>query len=214
MTQIPFDDEAWKQLPALLDHLPNPVRIHLWADKDGTVDENHALNLVSLLSDNFSTVEFQLFPRRSNYSFYPVFGVMGVEEDRTIDYGIRIIGLPIGYQMTSLITAIQSAAFKGMTSEALSRIQLAKLEKDIALELITDGEDEMGPVMAQIIFNFAVISPFIKSYLIMGNSFQDAYVRYSINYLPHVVINERYHVEGAATEGELLEDIAKCLKGA
>ncbi len=212
MSRIPFDAETWKHLPGILDHLPNPIRLHLWCDQNGTKDEIEAINLVSLLSENFKAVDHQLFPRRVNFSFYPVFGVMGLDGQRSVDYGIRILGLPIGYQMTSLITAIQSVAFQGMTSEALSRIRLAKLEKDIAIELITDGEDEMGPVTAQFIFNFAVISPFVKSYLIMGNSFQEAYIRYSIRSLPHVVINERYHIEGAATEADLLDAIAKFLK--
>lgn len=212
MTRIPFDDETWKQLPAILDHLPNPIRLHLWCDENGTDDEIEAIRLASLLRDNFETIDYQLFPRRANYSFYPVFGVMGLEGQTPVDYGIRIIGLPIGYQMTSLIAAIQSTSFQGMTSEALTRIRLSKLEKDISLELITDGEDEMGPVIAQIIFNFAVFSPFVKSYLVMGNSFQEAYIRYSIKYLPHVVINERYHFEGAVSEAELLEEISKILK--
>ncbi len=99
-----------------------------------------------------------------------------------------------------------------MTSEAMSRIQLARLNEPISLELITNAEDEIGPLTAQIIFNFAVISPFVKSYLIMGDAFQEAYTRYSINYLPHLVINERYHLEGSISEAELLHEIARFLK--
>ena len=212
MNRIPFDNETWKQLPGILNHLPKPIRLHLWCDENGTNDEIEAVRLAATLKENFKTVDYQLFPRRPNYSFYPVFAVMGLDDRQPVDFGIRIIGLPVGYQMTSLITAIQSASFRGMTSEALSRIRLGTLERDIALELITDGKDEMGPVMAQIIFNFAVISPFVKSYLIMGNSFQETYIRYSIKYLPHVVINERYHFEGVVSEAELLEEITKFLK--
>jgi alkyl hydroperoxide reductase subunit AhpF len=188
---IPFDDHSWDQLPAIFDHLPSPIRLHLWCDENGTKDELEAHRLVTLLSENFKTIDYEIYPRRD---------------------GIRIIGLPVGYQMTSLITAIQSASFQGMTSEAMSRIQLAQLNEPITLELITNADDEIGPLTAQIIFNFAVISPFVKSYLIMGDAFQEAYTRYSINYLPHLVINERYHSEGSISEAELLHEIARLLK--
>jgi alkyl hydroperoxide reductase subunit AhpF len=212
INRIPFDDHSWDQLPAIFDHLPNPIRLHLWCDENGTKDEIEAHRLATLLSENFKTIDYEIYPRRDNYNFYPVFGVMGLEGQRPVDYGIRIIGLPVGYQMTSLITAIQSASFQGMTSEAMSRIQLAQLNEPISLELITNADDEIGPLTAQIIFNFAVISPFVKSYLIMGDAFQEAYTRYSINYLPHLVINERYHSEGSINEAELLHEIARLLK--
>jgi alkyl hydroperoxide reductase subunit AhpF len=210
--RIPFDDHSWNQLPAIFDHLPKPIRLHLWCDENGTKEEIEALRLVSLLSEKFKTIDYEIYPRRINYNFYPVFGVMGLEGQMPVDYGIRIIGLPVGYQMTSLITAIQSVSFQGMTSEAMSRIQLAKLNEAISLELITNADDEIGPITAQIIFNFAVISPFVKSYLIMGDAFQEAYTRYSIKYLPHLVINERYHSEGSINEAELLHEIANFLK--
>ncbi len=212
INRILFDDQSWDQLLAIFDHLPNPVRLHLWCDENGTKDEKEAHRLVSLLSEKFKTINYEIYPRRVNYNFYPVLGVMGLEDQKPVDYGIRIIGLPVGFQMTSLITAIQSASFQGMTSEATSRIQLARLNEPISLELITNADDEIGPIMAQIIFNFAVISPFVKSYLIMGDAFQEVYARYSINFLPHIVINERYHSEGSISEADLLEEISRFLK--
>ena len=210
--RIPFDDQSWDQLPAIFDHLPKPIRLHLWCDENGTKEEREAHRLVSLFSEKFKTIDYENYPRRVNYNFYPVFGVMGLEGQKTIDYGIRIIGLPVGYQMTSLITAIQSVSFQGLTSEVMSRIQLSQLNEAISLELITNADDQIGPLTAQIIFNFAVISPFVKSYLIMGDAFQEVYTRYSIKYLPHLVINERYHSEGSISEAELLQEIANFIK--
>ena len=131
--------------------------------------------------------------------------------EETVDFGLRIIGLPTGYQMTSLITAIQAVAFKGMTSEPFTRIQLAKLERQISLELVTDSEDEGGPVMANQIFNMAFVSSNVKSFLIMGDQFPEAFIRYSVKFVPHVVINERIHVEGVVDEKKLLEEMAKAV---
>jgi alkyl hydroperoxide reductase subunit AhpF len=209
--ELNSSDDAWDQLPSFLGHLPEVVRLHVWCDQSGSPEEREATRLVKELSGRFEPIEHAFFPRRSNYSFYPVIGIMGVDTNDIIDYGLRIIGLPAGYQMTSLISGIQAVAFKGMTSEAITRIQLAQLNQEVSLELITDSDDEAGPLMAQRIFNMAVVSPLVKSFLIMGDYFPQAFIRYSVKYVPHLVINERIHVEGIVEEGELLEEIARAI---
>jgi alkyl hydroperoxide reductase subunit AhpF len=209
--EISSSDDARELLPSFLGHLPEVVRLHVWCDESGSPEEREATRLIKELAGRFESIEGEFFPRRTNYDFYPVIGIMGVQTNEIIDHGLRIIGLPSGYQMTSLISGIQAVAFKGMTSEATTRIQLARLNQPVSLELITDADDEAGPVMAQKIFNMAVVSPFVKSYLIMGDFFPQAFIRYSVNYLPHIVINERIHLEGVIEEGELLSQIAGAL---
>jgi alkyl hydroperoxide reductase subunit AhpF len=206
------EDESWDQLPNFLGHLPEAVQLHVWVDAAGSTEEREAVRLVQELADEFDSISVQFLPPRESYRFYPVIGIMGQESGEPVDYGLRIIGLPSGYQMTSLIAALQSAAFKGMTSEAATRIKLARLDREITLELITDDDDEGGPLMAQRIFNMAVISPFIRSYLIMGNYFPEAFIRYSVNFVPHLVINERIHVSGVIEEKRILQEIARALK--
>ncbi len=84
--------------------------------------------MVETLSERFQGISYKLFPRRENYPYYPVIGVMGLEENEPVDYGVRLIGLPSGYQMTSFVAAIQCVSFRGMTSEPLTRIKLHELK--------------------------------------------------------------------------------------
>jgi alkyl hydroperoxide reductase subunit AhpF len=207
-----FDDETWANLPELLGKLPEPISLHIWGDPQASEAEREAIELAKLLADRFVDIEYRLFPRRISFSYYPVIGIMRIEEEEFIDNGLRIIGLPLGYQMTSLISAMQCVAFLGMTSEAKTRIQLKKLKQDVSLELITSADDEAGTVMAHRIFNIAVVSPFVKSYLIMGDAFPDVVTRYSVSLVPHLVINEKAHLSGVATEETILSQIAGQLK--
>ena len=135
---------------------------------------------------------------------------MRLDGDEALDVGVRFIGLPAGYQMTSLIAAIQSVAFRGMTSEAKTRMQLHRLKAEISLELITSPEDEAGTIMAQQICNMAAASPWIRTYVINGEAFPDAVTRYSVSYVPHLVINERVHVEGLVDEETILTPHGRC----
>jgi alkyl hydroperoxide reductase subunit AhpF len=137
---------------------------------------------------------------------------MGLENDEPVDYGVRLIGLPSGYQMTSLVAAIQCVSFRGMTSEPLTRIKLHNLKSDITLEIITTSEDEAGAVVAQQIFNMAVASPHIRSFLVIADAFPEAFIRYSINEIPHLIINGRTHIGGIIDEDMLLEHINRTIR--
>jgi alkyl hydroperoxide reductase subunit AhpF len=115
-------------------------------------------------------------------------------------------------QLTSLLAGIQAVSFRGMTSEPVTRIKIRSLQTEVRLELITSAEDERGSIMAQNLFNLAVISSQIRAFLIMGDQFPTAVTRYSVQYVPHTVINGRVHIEGVYDEAAILKHIAMAIK--
>ena len=207
-----FDAETWAQLPDFFGNLPEHIRLHVWADGRATPAEGEAIRLARLLDERFETIDHRVLPRRISYSRYPVIGILRMEDDVAVDHGLRIIGLPAGYQLTSLIAAIQSLAFRGATSEAATRIHLSRLSSPVDIEILTSAEDEHGPLTAQAAFNMAVFSPQIRTFLVMTDSFPEALIRYSVSDLPHVVINGRVHIEGAVDEQSLLEHVAAAVR--
>lgn len=204
-----FEDETWAQLPDFLDQLPEPVALHVWGDETATPEEKEAARLGRLLAEKFpAKISFRLFPRRINYSFYPVLGIFGTEGEEFVDYGVRIIGLPLGYQMTSLIAALQVVSFRGQTLEPVTRIKLARLQTAVSIQILTTAENETGALVAKHAFGLTVANPHIRSYLIMADAFPEAAIRYSASYVPHTVINERVHISGVIDEAELLHQIS------
>jgi alkyl hydroperoxide reductase subunit AhpF len=139
----------------------------------------------------------------------------GAEGEESVDYGVRLIGLPAGYQMTSLIAAIQIVSFQAQTLEPLTRIKLRQLEqqfdKELVIELLTTSDDEGGPLVAKHAFGFAVASPRIRALLIMADAFPEAAVRYSARDVPHTIINGRFHISGVVDEAGLLAEIQRSL---
>ena len=212
MTNHHFDDETWAQIPDFLAQLPEPIALHVWGDANATAAEQEAARLGQLFADQFpEKVSFRLFPRRVNYPFYPVLGVMGVDGEEFVDYGVRIIGLPLGYQMTSLIAALQVVSFRGQTLEPMTRIKLARLKTAVNIQILTTADNETGALVAKHAFGLAVASPLIRSYLIMADAFPEAIIRYSVNHVPHTIINERVHISGVIDEAELLHQISLAL---
>ncbi len=215
---VAFDEETWRQLPDYLGNLPEPVCLHVWGDTEGSAAEAEAIRLAGLLAERFpQRLSYRSLPRRDNYPYYPVIGVMAGTTAESSDYGVRLIGLPIGFQMTSLIAAIQAVAFRGQTLEPLTRLKLRRLVGaaaggDIAIEVLTAAADEAGAMAAKAAFGAAAAETRIKAYLIVTDFFPEAAQRYSAAYLPHVVIDRRVHFNGVMEEEELLQQIGLALR--
>lgn len=208
----PFDEATWAQLPTLLENLPEPVHIILWGDPAASEAEQETAVLLQSLTDRFSQLTYQVLPRRVNYHYYPVLGVMGGPAEDWHDFGVRLIGLPNGYAMTSFITAVQAVSFRGMTLEAMTRIKLKQLSQPVNIELFSAADNEAGALMAQPLFSMAVVNEHIRTFFVMTDQFPTAVDRYSLNYLPHMVINQRVHLEGVVDENEILKQIATAVK--
>ena len=209
----PFDAETRANLVNYLDKLPSPILIQVWGDPTASTGEREAARLAKGLADGFDQIEMALLPRRINYPYYPVLGVLGIDDNGgALDFGVRIIGLPAGVQMTAMIAAIQAVAFRATTLEAKTRFQLQDLRKNVELELLSAADDELGTLLAKTIFGLAVASNFIRSYLIMADVFPEALWKYSASHIPHLVVNGRVHASGELDEQAIMRQIATAVK--
>lgn len=209
----PLDENRWAVLDEFLGKLPEKVRMVVWASELNSCTEGNAVDLGRSLSQRFDAVEFQHRPRKPDYPYYPLIGVMGVDErGKQIDYGIRFMGLPAWAQINSLIGAMQAVSFRGMTTEAATRIQLARLKEDVLIELFTTPEDESSIDLATLAANLAVLSPHVKAYVVMINDFPALIPQYSIYQVPHTIVNHRHHLTGVMGEDKFLKFIGRMLK--
>ena len=208
-----FDAATWETLDGFLGHLPRPVKLVVWGDQDGGRFEEEAIRLARALAERFSSVSFERRPRQPDYPYYPVVGIMGVDGAETLDYHVRFIGLPAGYQINALVGAIQAVSFRASNLEARTRIHLNRLPADaqVDLEVFTTAENEAGPLVATLAAGLAIASSQVRAFVIMVDIFPQAAVRYSVRNVPHTVINGRVHVEGMVDEAGMLRQIARSL---
>lgn len=214
---VPFDKETWQQMPDFIGNLTEPVCLHVWGDETATGAEREAARLAILLAEHFPRqLSYRLLPRRINYPYYPVIGIMAGTAEASTDLRLRIIGLPIGFQMTSLVAAIQAVSFRGQTLEPLSRLKLHRMmavaREDIAIEVLTSAQDEAGAITAKAAFGAAASTDRLRTFLIVTDFFPEAARRYSAAYLPHIVINKRVHFSGPLDEDGLIHQIGIAVK--
>lgn len=209
----PFDAETWAQLPTFFEKLTEPVQMVMLGDPSATPAEYEAARLCRALAARFDTLTFELRPRRADYPFYPLLSFMAQKDGNWQDVGVRIVGVPNGYQMTSLVAAIQAVSFRGMTLEATTRLKLYNLATNVHIEVFTAADDQSGAVVAHTAFSMAANHRHVWATLVMADAFPQAVVQYSIYSVPHVTINGRIHIQGVVDEETLLQHIVKAVKG-
>lgn len=208
-----FDHATWGTLDGFLRHLPRPVKIVTWGEETASLGEREAIRLGAKLAERYDIVEAEQRPRLPTYHYYPVVGIMGLENGEEVDYRVRFIGLPAGYQINALVGAIQAVSFRASNLEATTRIQLSRLPADarVDLEVFTSAENEPGPLVATLATGLAVASPNVRAFLIAADVFPQAAIRYSVHTMPHTVINGKVHVIGVLDEAKMLRQIAKAI---
>lgn len=210
-----FAGESWTQLIGFLEKLPRPIKLVVWAREDGGRFEQEALHLARSLAERFEVIHTARRDPVPKHHHYPVIGFMGLDDEREeVDFGLRMIGLPAGYQINSLVGAMQAVSFRASNLEGLTRIKLSKIPPDakVDLEVFTSAENEAGVLVATLASGLAVASAQVRTFIVMADVFPDIAMRYSVRNLPHTVINGRVHVEGLMDEEAILRQIGVALR--
>lgn len=211
-----FDHATWGTLDGFLRHLPRPVRLVVWGEEKRSLEEREAIRLGEKLAERYAVVNFEQRDRLPTYGYYPVLAVMLEDEEGVVDDGVRFIGLPAGYQINSLVGAIQAVSFRASNLEARTRIQLSRLpdEARADLEVFSSAGDEEGPLVATLAAGLAVASPRLRAFLIAADVFPEAAIRYSVRTLPHTVIDGRIHLQGVTDEEGMVRQIVRAIQTA
>jgi alkyl hydroperoxide reductase subunit AhpF len=212
-----FDHATWGTLDGFLRHLPRAVRLVVWGDAERSVEEREAVRLGEKLAERYDVIHFERRDRLPAYGYYPVLAVMlEGEEGEPVDDGVRFIGLPAGYQINSLVGAIQAVSFRASNLEARTRIQLSRLplEAQADLEVFSSATDEEGPLVATLAAGLAVASANVRAFIIAADVFPEAAIRYSVRSLPHTVVDGRVHFQGVTDEDGMVRQIVRAVQTA
>ncbi len=123
------------------------------------------------------------------------------------DYGVRIYGIPYGYELSTFIEAIISVS-KGKTdlSEKAKAI-LKDVKTPIQIKVFVTLTCPHCPGAAIVAHKFAVEFDNIKADVIEANEFPDLNMKYNVIGVPKVVINNKVDFVGEIAEDLFAEQI-------
>jgi glutaredoxin-like protein len=116
------------------------------------------------------------------------------------DYGVRIFGIPYGYELQTLIEAVVNVS-KGKTdlSEKTKSI-LSEVKTPVHIQVFVTLTCPHCPVAAAVAHKLAIESDFVRADVIDGSEFPQLAQKYSVIGVPKIIINEKTEFVGAFNE--------------
>lgn len=129
-----------------------------------------------------------------------------------VDYGIRFYGIPSGYEFSTLIEGIRmiSSGDSGLPTEI--KQQLAKIDKPVHMQVFITPTCPYCPPAVHLAHQMAMENPNVRADMVEAIEFPHLSNKYQVMGVPRTVINESYHLEGAAPGQMVLAKITEALR--
>lgn len=119
------------------------------------------------------------------------------------DYGIRLYGIPSGYEFGTLIEDILmvSQGETGLQPQTLK--ELGRLNKPVHIQVFVTPTCPYCPRAVLLAHRLAMASDWITADMVEATEFPHLANKYDVYGVPRTVINETIHIEGAVPEAVL-----------
>jgi glutaredoxin-like protein len=123
------------------------------------------------------------------------------------DYGVRIYGIPYGYELQTLINAIIHVS-RGKTdlSENTKQI-LSDVKSPVHIQVFVTLTCPHCPQAASVAHQLAIESDMVKADVIESSEFPDLALKYNVIGVPKIIINEKIEFVGAFNEDLFAEHV-------
>ena len=123
------------------------------------------------------------------------------------DYGVRIYGIPYGYELQTLIEAVITVS-KGKTNLTDKTKQiLAEVKALVHIQVFVSLTCNHCPVAAAVAHKLAVESDMVRADVIDGSEFPQLAQKYAVMGVPKIIINEKIEFMGAFNEDLFAEHV-------
>ena len=190
--------------------LVDPVRIVMFTQEFECRFCSDTRQLVQDLAALNSKITVEIFDFVADASKAKEYGIDKIPAIAIIgkkDYGVRIYGIPYGYELQTLIEAIINVS-KGQTdlSDKTKSI-LKEVKSSVQIKVFVTLTCPHCPAAAAVAHKLAIESDLVKADVIETSEFPDLAQKYNVIGVPKIVINEKVEFVGAFNEDLFAEHL-------
>lgn len=123
------------------------------------------------------------------------------------DYGLRIYGIPYGYELQTLIEAVVNVSRGKTDLSDKTKAILTEVKAPVHIQVFVTLTCPHCPVAAAIAHKLAVESDMVTADVIDASEFPTLAQKYSVIGVPKIVINEKIEFVGAFNEDLFAEHV-------
>lgn len=212
-----LDEKIRQEVKTALGELPNPVRLLMFTQEfecQFCRETRQLVEEVAAIHDQVSAEFYNFVVDQGRAEEYGIDKIPAIAVVGEKDYGVRLYGIPSGYEFSSLIESIRlvSSGEPQLTPAGLEFAQ--GLQDPVHIQVYVTPTCPYCPRSVVLGFNLAVASDLIKADMVEATEFPHLAQKYRVMGVPRSVINEEFHIEGAAPEPMVLDKIREALGGA
>ena len=210
-----LNDDIQNQVREALAELDAPVKLVVFTQGEGgalecamCAETRGLIEEVAALSAKIS-VEIRDFVKDSEvaetYGIDKIPAVAVVREgDAPADYGVRLYGIPSGYEFGTLIEDIRMVSSGDPALSDATLAELAKLTSPVNIQVFVTPTCPYCPRAVLLAHRLAMASELVTASMVEATEFPQLSNRYQVYGVPRTVINDVIHVEGAVPESMLI----------
>lgn len=214
--------EIQEQIRAAFAPLEEEVKLVVFTQGEGgalecdfCAETRNLIDEVAALSDKI-TVEVRDFVRDAE--IVEEFGIdkipavavtRGGAEPK--DFGIRLYGIPSGYEFGTLIEDIRMVSVNEPGLNEATLKDLARLTEPVHLQVFVTPTCPYCPRAVILAHQLAMASPLVTADMVEASEFPHLANRYHVYGVPRTVISDVIHIEGAVPEKALMTKLMTVL---
>jgi glutaredoxin-like protein len=207
-----------KQVREMFGDLEAPVNLVVFTQGEGAVEcemcreTRELLEEVASLSAKLSVEVHDLVADAEIAAGYGIDKIPAVAVVRggaePKDYGIRLYGIPSGYEFGTLIEDINmvSKGDPGLSAKTLAALE--QLPGPIEIQVFVTPTCPYCPRAVLLGHKLAMASDKVKASMVEATEFPHLASKYQVYGVPRTVVNDVIHVEGAVPESMLMDKMA------
>lgn len=202
MSLIP-DDKKEVIRSEFKEKLEKPVKIVMFTQElecRFCSDTRQLVQDMATLSDKITVEVYDFVANADKAKQYGVDKIPAIAIIGEKDYGVRIYGIPYGYEIQTLIDAIVGVSRGKTDISDKTREVLADIKAPVHIQVFVTLTCPHCPVAASIAHKLAIESDMIRADVIDATEFPQLAQKYLVIGVPKVVINEKVEFVGAFNE--------------
>ena len=161
----------------------------------GTLNEKITVQVYDFVADSEKAKEY-------NINKIPAIAIIGAQ-----DYGVRIYGIPYGYELSTLVEAIVNVS-KGRTDlTSKTKTILSDVKNPVHIQVFVSLTCPHCPVAATVAHKLAIENDLIRADVIDSGEFSELAQKYAVMGVPKIIINEKIEFVGAFSEDLFAEHV-------
>jgi len=209
MSLIP-DDKKELLRNDFKEKLVDPVKIVMFTQEFECRFCSDTRNLVQDMATLSDKITAQVYDFSKDASIAKEYGIDKIPAIAIIgkkDYGVRIYGVPYGYELQTLIEGIINVS-KGTTDLSDNTKSILKeVKSPVHIKVFVTLTCPHCPVAASVAHKLAIESDMVKADVIESSEFPDLAMKYNVVGVPKIVINEKIEFVGAFSEDLFAEHV-------